>query len=690
METQIDLTLNVGSKNTLSEGNRTFDGQLNELGVISLLLISSSEPEKNLLWKDMMKTYHYLGSSMLFGRQLKYLILSSRLGCIGGMGFSSPAWSLEGRDRLIGLSDEDRALYLNHVVCNSRFLILPWIKVKNLASHVLSKSLSQLGEDWKTRYGFEPALVETFVDKENYLGTCYRAANWIHVGTTKGRGRNDPQHQQAVSVKDVYVYELKQGFCRGQLLQPKAEDWIDKEFQFVKLPNLSRKKRLLLLARSFYAQPTANIPTACGGMKAKAQIKGAYRFFSDTRMNMDDILESHYKNTVLRAKEHPVVLAAQDSSSLNYATHPATKGLGCLSNEQKEIGLMMHDTMAFTPQGLPLGLLDIAVWARDPGEHGKKKERRQKPIEEKESFKWLESFKAVERRSEEAPETTWVSVGDREADIYDLFELAASSSCELLIRGIQNRKTTEEKLLWDSLEEQDPQGIMVVQLPRSGKRRAREARLEIRFKKVDIIKTRSKQTTGLWAIYVKEIGVSKDQDPVSWKLLTTLEVNNFEQAREKVEWYSKRWGIEVFHRTLKSGCKVEDRQFGDAENIKKCLAIDLVIAWRIYYLTLQGRQTPEVGCESFIDELEWKTLHHYKTRSSVPPKEPPSLGEAINLIAILGGYVGKQGSVPGTQVMWRGMVKLHSMVEMYSILTQSPYDPEIKQLIDFETDDDYG
>lgn len=669
---------------------RVFTGQLSDLGKISLQLIEADQIEKFELWKDMMQKHHYLQSSMLFGRQLKYLIVSSRFGCVGGMGFSSPAWSLEDRDRLIGWSNRDRSLLLNYVVCNSRFLILPWIKVKNLASYVLAMSVWQLGKDWKKRYGYEPALVETFVDRDRYAGTCYKAANWIHVGTTKGRGRDDCNHRSSLSVKDVYVYELKKDFCRGQLPDRSPEDWIEQEFQFAQLSNLSRKKRLIQLARSFYAQPTESIPTACSGPKAKAQIKGAYRFFSDHKIQMEDILTSHYENTILRSKDHPVVLAVQDSTSLNYATHNATKGLGSLSTEKGSVGLMMHDTLAITPDGLPLGLLDVAVWARDPSEYGKKKDRRNKPIEEKESVKWLNSFKKVEERSRQATQTLWISIGDREADVYDLFELAASSHCELLIRSIQNRKTTEDLLLWDSLKQQPSKGTMIVQLPKSGKRKAREAKLQIRFKKVEVVKTRSKQTTALWAILVTEVNASKEQDLVSWKLLTTLAVDDFEQACQKVEWYTKRWGIEVFHRTLKSGCKVENRQFGDTENIKRCLAIDLVIAWRIYYLTIQGRQAPDVGCESFLEDLEWKTLLHYKYQSPTPPDKPPTLKEAIDIIAGLGGYVPRKGGHPGTQVMWRGLIKLHHMAIMCSILTPDPYNSELKQIIELNGKADYG
>ncbi len=673
------------------EGVRSINGRLSDLGEISLLLIPNSECVEFDLWKDMMENHHYLQSSKLFGRQLKYLINSSRFGCIGGFGFSSAAWRLEERDRLIGWDDRDRELFLNDVVCNSRFLILPWIRVKNLASHALSLSLSQLGEDWETRYGHKPALVETFIDTKIYSGTCYKAANWTYIGKTKGRGRNDSKHENSISPKDIYIYELKTGFCRGSLPVKRNADWIEEEFQFVKLPNLSRKKRLLTLTRSFYAQPTDNIPTACGGIKAKAQVKGAYRFFGDDRIKMKEILDSHYKNTIRRAEEHPVVLAVQDSTSLNYATHPTTKGLGSLSNKKGKVGLMLHDTLALTPDGLPLGLLDIQVWARDPKDHGKKKDRKSKSIEEKESYKWLKSFHAVEKLSNQAPKTTWVSVGDREADIYELFELANSSKTHLLSRSIQNRRTKDEEKLWDSLDKETALGEIIIQLPKSGKRRAREARLEIRTKQVDIIKPRKEnESTVLWAILVSELNAPESEDPLCWKLLTTLEVHGFEQAHEKVKWYAARWGVEVYHRTLKSGCKVEDRQLGDTEKIKRCLAIDLVIAWRIYYLTMLGRETPDVGCEAFLEEAEWKALAHYKNDTTALPEKPPTLWEAILLIAALGGFIHGKGKVPGSQVIWRGLKRLHDMAVMFSILQRLPYSSEMRSVMEGVVDDDYG
>jgi len=606
---------------------KTIEVPFSDFGVISLSLIPNGVNGEYRQWRTMMEEHHYLRSADLFGQQLKYMIHSSRYGIVGGLSFSSAALTLAARDRLIGWSNDERVASLSKVVCNSRFLILPWVRVKNLASHILSLSLQQLTIDWEECYGTRPALVETFVDKSIYSGTCYKAANWIHIGETKGRGRNDIKHENKITNKDIYVYKLDKNFCRGSLPVPKKLDWIEKEFQYVALPNLARKKRLLSLSKAFYGKPNENIPAACSG--SKAMIKGAYRFFADDKVNMDDILSSHYKNTVERAVEHPVVLAVQDSSSLKYATHKATKGLGCVSTQSKRIGLIFHDTLAFTPQGVPLGLLDFQIWSREPKNFGNAKYRDKKPIEEKESYKWLKSFRAVEKLSKQALGTRWVSVGDREADMYELFDLTKDSNVELLVRSYRDRKTDENEFVWDTLKKEKSLGTVKVQISESKKRKAREAKLDIRSKKINIKKPyfdraqhkeSKNEKMSIWAILVTDLNPPEGEEAITWKLFTTMGVKTLEQAFEKVKWYAVRWGIEVYHRTLKSGCKVEERQFASVEKIKRCLAIDLVVAWRIQYLTMMKRETPDVGCEGFLEEAEWKALLLYSARSSTVKK----------------------------------------------------------------------
>ena len=135
----------------------------------------------------------------------------------------------------------------------------------------------------------------------------------------------------------------------------------------------------------------------------------------------------------------------------------------------------------------------------------------------------------------------------------------------------------------------------------------------------------------------------------------------------------RTWGIEVFHRTLKSGCRIKDRQLGTATRLQACLGIDMVVAWRIYHLTMLGREVPDHPCTVFFEEVEWKALHCYHYQTSLPPDEPPSMAQAVRLLAKMGGHLGRRrDGPPGTQVLWRGLHHLDVAVQMYNIFTRSP------------------
>lgn len=249
--------------------------RLEELGKIEVILLSGKSDSGYVEWKEMLDERHYLHSSKLFGQQIKYLVKSSRYGCIGALAFSSAAWRLQLRDERIGWDDETREKELCKVVCNSRFLILPEYGVRNLASHVMSKCLKRLAVDWEETYQVRPALVESFVDKERFSGSCYKASNWILLGETKGRGRNDKKHENNLSKKYLFVYELEKGIL-GPSPQREEEDWVRKEYQYAELPNKAKKDRLISLTRDFFAKPASPIPLCCAG---QAKQKGAYRFF---------------------------------------------------------------------------------------------------------------------------------------------------------------------------------------------------------------------------------------------------------------------------------------------------------------------------------------------------------------------------------------------------------------------------
>ncbi|HDH98473.1 MAG TPA: IS4 family transposase [Deltaproteobacteria bacterium] len=668
---------------------------LKDLGGVELIRVGSRESKASRVWNALMDRYHYLGAGPLCGAQMRYLI-KSPYGWLGGLAFSGAAWRVEARDGWIGWGDWARKENLSKVVCNSRFLILPQVKVSNLASHVLSLCVRQLPQDWLERYGFEPVLLETFVERDRFQGTCYRAANWQYVGTTCGRGRQDRDHTHSVPIKDVYVFPMRKDARRVLCCEPlqgvvrcepeqgvETQDWAEDEFGEADLGDRRLTKRLVGIVRDFYARPQASVPQAC---QTRAKTKAAYRFFDHPKMGMDKVLEQHYEATLARVGQGPVVLAVQDTTSLNYSTHPATENLGpigsCLDGI---IGLLLHDTMAFNPDGTPLGLLDVQCWARDPEDFGKKTRRHELPIEQKESNRWLISFRKVAEAQRRSPKTTFVSVGDREADIYELFELALRqpSAPKLLVRASHNRLLAEgQGHLWEKVSEQEISGIQEVLVPRRGNRPARVARPEVRFAEITLKppkrKPRFRELT-IWAVLAQEVEAPQDVEPIEWMLLTTCQVTTFDEAIEKLAWYAVRWGIEVYHRTLKSGCKIEERQLGHADRIETCLAIDLVVAWRIFHLTKLGRETPDVPCTVFFEESEWKSLTAYITQNPIPPDRPPTLREAIRMVASLGGFLGRNSDgEPGTKSLWLGLQRLDDITTMWKVMTNLhvPYPQE--------------
>lgn len=197
-------------------------GSVRDVSPVRLEQVETAE--QRVRWKELVARHHYLGHKVPFGAQLRYLVRLSRpepalAGCLQ---FSSPAWRVQAREQWIGWNNEQRRRHLQRVVQNSRFLILPWIEVRGLASHVLSQAARVLPPDWEGAYGVRPVLLETFVDQGRYRGTCYRAANWVCVGQTEGRGRMDRHKRFAEPVKTVWVYPLEK-HCRAILLGQEAD-----------------------------------------------------------------------------------------------------------------------------------------------------------------------------------------------------------------------------------------------------------------------------------------------------------------------------------------------------------------------------------------------------------------------------------------------------------------------------------
>lgn len=637
-----------------------FSGSLAEVGEIELQAVSGGTAASRQ-WNGLMEVHHPLGSGPLCGAQLRYLIVSRKLGVVGGLAMSAPAWRLGARDEWLGWSDATRGANLSGIVCNSRFLILPGVRVKHLASHVLGLLARRLGADWHQRYGVRPWLMESYVEASR-AGTVYRAANWIEVGLTAGRGRQDRGHKGDLPAKRVFLYPL----CRATLARlcgkrPMPEPgWVHREFSGAKLGDRRLTQRLLNIASAFFKRPSAGIVQACGSWAAT---KAAYRFFDHERTTMEVLLEPHRQATLERMRREPVVLVVQDSSSLNYTTHRDMQGLGPIGNKVNgPQGLILHNMLAFRPDGLPLGILDVQCWNRDPANFGAKKQRQTKAIQDKESYKWLRPLAGVRDAAQRCPDSRIVTVTDAEGDIYEFFDEAHKQGCQLLVRACEDRAIDgSSNRLRAHMQSLPHAGEVELHVPRRAKQPARTARMAVRFAEITLKPPTKKPhlpPMRLWAVSSNEIDAPQGIEPLQWMLLTAVPTACLHEALERIQWYAARWGIEVFHRILKSGCQIEDRQLATADRLQACLAIDMVVAWRIHHLTWLGRATPELPCTVAFDDDQWKAILVFNSHKP-PPDQPPTLAHMILLIAKLGGFLGRKADkTPGTENFWRGLQRM--------------------------------
>jgi Transposase DNA-binding/Transposase Tn5 dimerisation domain len=452
---------------------------------------------------------------------------------------------------------------------------------------------------------------------------------------------------------------------------PDDDTWAVTEFAAAELGDLRRTQRLVELATVLAQRPGASLPEACGD---RATLKAAYRFFDNAAIDPQDLLDSHVDATLTRLAAVPLVLAVQDTTELDWTAHPATTGLGPLGHPAHR-GLLVHTTMAFTPERVPLGVLAQQVWARDPDAVGKRTTRKQRPIAEKESQKWLTSVAAVLAARVECPQTRFVSVGDREADVYDLLVRERPAGVDLLVRAAWDRCVTHpERYVWATVAAQPVEATYTVHVPRRGAQPARTAILAVRWCPLTLCPPRHRKrerlpAVRLWAVQALEEAPPAGTAPIEWLLLTTCAVHTTAEALTRVDWYACRWGVEVWHRILKSGCRIEARQLETAERLQRCLPLYSVIAWRIFYATMLSRAVPEAPCTVLLDLEEWQALYCVIHRTPTPPELPPSLRQAVHWIAHLGGFLARRGDgEPGATVLWKGFQHLTDLTTMYCIM----------------------
>jgi hypothetical protein len=428
--------------------------------------------------------------------------------------------------------------------------------------------------------------------------------------------------------------------------------------------------RLQRMLEDFAEHPEASCTEALG----RAGVKAAYRFWDNPRVEAEEILAGHVEQCVQRSMNYPVVLVAQDTTEIDQSGHPATKGMGYLGSPTGR-GMFLHSLLGISPAGVPLGVLHQFAWTRPLEQLGKRHERRKKPLSEKESQRWLGGLAAVSEHLREHPHV--VLVGDRESDIFDLFAAERPANVDLLVRVCREKRRVEHpaKYLDAALESAPVRGYVQIEIPARSNRRGRTAVLAVRWQLLDVHAPShgpKRPSLPLSFILVEESDPPEGETPIRWLLVTTMTVANLEDALRYVQWYAYRWTIERFHFVLKSGYKIEERQLESVERMERAIPVFSIVAWRLLWLSLQARETPNAPCTMILSEAEWQVLHAAVHGREVPlPTTPPTLRESIRSIARLGGFLGRKcDGEPGPRTLWRGVRRLHDLTQGW-LLAQS-------------------
>jgi hypothetical protein len=457
-------------------------------------------------------------------------------------------------------------------------------------------------------------------------------------------------------------------------------------------------KRLSLILQRAETHPNLSVPAA---MQGRAEMDAAYRFFANENVTPEKIHVPHYAMTRKRIAEHAVCLLVQDTTELNL-TRPnqQVQGAGPMSSNA-QFGVFLHPMMAFTSDGIPLGFVWQKTWARDaivtdvPAKT-KQKNRKVTPIAEKESIRWIEGLRAAREVAEQCPETQCVLVCDSESDIYEMFAEPLTTQhgrpLEILVRGCQDRASSEQGMkILDIVRATECRYTATVEVSsrkaktqaetrkRQMDRPSRTAEVEVRSSCITLRPPYRHdcklEPVTVNVVLVEEVTPPAGQVPIQWMLITTLPIESDEQVCAIVAHYCIRWGIEVYFKTLKSGCRIEERQFQFIDRELNALAIYMLVAWRVMLLCRMGRSCPDLDCEVMFETSEWQSVYVIVKKQD-PPSTPPRLNDIVRMIASLGGYVPHKKTEPGTQTLWIGLQRMHDFANCYDSFGPPSYQPK--------------
>lgn len=443
------------------------------------------------------------------------------------------------------------------------------------------------------------------------------------------------------------------------------------EFEDICLGDARLDERARVILDCLLACPDASLRMACG---SEAATKAANRFFENPNVTHDGLIEPHAFRTAERCEGLPVVLAPQDVTTLDF-TGRAMKGLGHLERRHMR-GVLVNTGLFVTPEGAVLGIGYQEVWARDVETVGVATQRAKRAFAEKESARWPRAEAAMAELV--GGRCRLVVMADREGDVFEWLSLPRPPHVDRLVRARHDRLVLGQGKLLSEVARQLPVvGAMEAEVGRADDRPARKAALRLRAGQVELArpKTAGKgQSLRCWCVVAEEQTAPEGGKPICWVLLVSWEVTSSEQAVEAVRWYARRWLVERFHFTLKSGCQVEAIQPDTTDRLYREVAMRSVVAAMVLRLTLAARATPAEPCTSFLDEHEWKALYCRVHETMTPPETAPTIREAVHMIARLAGFPArKSAGEPGVKTIWQGLLRLAETVAMYRIAVNSGY-----------------
>ena len=439
--------------------------------------------------------------------------------------------------------------------------------------------------------------------------------------------------------------------------------------------------RLQKIVTTISEQVECSIPQA---FKQWGQTKGMYRFLSNKKVNEQTIISCYLNNWVeSQISEHSVILAIQDTTEIDLTGKRSEDQLGCLMFERQK-GFFLHNTLLCSNEGIPQVVFHQHYWGRNPDSLSKKKERKHLPIQEKESGRWIEGVERVNQFFKPFNETIVINICDREGDIYELLECAPKQdNSHYIVRSCNNRRIKDEnEKLWDQVKKEPIRGSYSLVVKNHKTLEKRVALIEVKWlNNIPLLPPYRKNQKPLPPVnvnmvYVEEINAPDGIEPINWKLVTSLEIEDLDNALKVVTYYSYRWRIETFHFILKQGCKVEQLQLEQEHNLKNAISLYSAVACKLLSIMYLSREQPTTNINSIgFNSKEYlllcnylETIYHFKINQVT--KENHTVGNFITIVSMLGGYQKHNKPYPGIKVLWRGMKELTTLLNCFNLLTE--------------------